>query len=118
MDQLGGSGKHADGASCGERSLCGGSTASEMAGTAFGCGGVEGRKNRQAGRVTRISGREVRQMAIAGRVCLRGSDSAHERGQVQEDRAARTVCRLEVGVLRAVDLISASGLRRGAFNYA
>ena len=58
----------------------------------------EGAKAERRG-IARISGREIREVAIARRVCVRQGNSAHVGGKIPQDGAARTVRRLEVGEL-------------------
>src|ERR1700751_836805 len=100
MDQLSGFGKHPDGTSGSERGVRGERATSEMAGAAAGGGGVERRKDSYSGRVARILGGNVCEVATAGCVCVRRGDSADERGEIQEVGAAGAVCGLEVGVGR------------------
>src|SRR5205814_3594065 len=98
---LGGFGKCVNGASGGKRGVRGWYSASQVAGAAAGSGCAERREVRYGRRATYFSGRTVREMAVAGCVCFCGGDSAHQRGKVQENCAARTICRLEMGNLIA-----------------
>src|SRR5262249_30493605 len=99
VDQLGGPGKYVDGASRGERGLRGGRAASEVAGTTPGGDRAKRRKGRYGEGVARISGSDVCQVAIAGRIRVLGCDTPHQRRQIQKNCAARTVRGLEVGEL-------------------
>src|SRR5579859_245839 len=96
MDQLLGSGKHADGASGGEGSLCDRFAASEVAGAAARGRGSKRWSQRNRTRTARIFGGVVRQLATAGRFRLRRSNPAHQRRQVQKDCAPRTARRVEM----------------------
>ena len=67
------------------------------------------------GGTARISGREIRQVAIAGRVCVCRGNSADVGGKIPQDGAAGSVYGLEVGELNAVvgQAFSLSGLDMG-----
>jgi len=73
----------------------------EMEETAGGRGAAAGSAGERSG-TAGVSSTKVCEMAIAGRVCVRRGDSPDERGQVQKDRAAATVCKLEVGGVETV----------------
>src|SRR3974390_357637 len=96
MDQFGGSGKCADGASGGEGSMCGRDSASEVARTAAGGGGFAGRRKRHRCGVARVPEHVLCEVAATRRVCVRRSDSTNERWKVQEDGLTREICELEV----------------------
>src|SRR5579883_1016140 len=96
MDQLGGSGEYPDGASRGEGSMRHRVAASEMGGASAGGRGAARRGHGDRTGVARIPGENVRALAVAGCVRVCGRNSAHECGQVQEDRAPRAVRGMEV----------------------
>src|SRR5258708_4677034 len=97
MDQFGRFGKCAHGTSGGERSVCGGDSASEVARALAGSRSIERWKKRKRSRVARFSRNIFREVAIAGCVCVRRVHSADQRREIQENRLARKVCRMEVG---------------------
>src|SRR5882757_4281594 len=97
VDQFRGLGKCAHGASRGERGMRGGNSTSQMAGAAVGGGSAKRWKERDRRRATNFLGGDICEMAVAGRVCVFGCDTAHQRWKIQEDGIARTVCTVEVG---------------------
>src|SRR5258708_35115701 len=97
MDQFGRFGKYGQGTSGGERSVCGGNSTCEVARAPAGSRGIERRKERHRSRVAHFSRNIFREVAIAGCVCVRRVHSSDQRREIQENRLAPTVCRLEVG---------------------
>ena len=55
----------------------------------------------QARELREFLGREIRQVAIARRVCVCQGNSAHVGGEIPQDGLARAVCGLEVGGVKS-----------------
>src|SRR6478735_4188884 len=67
-----------------------------MAGASAGSGGVESWHADHGGRAAGILKREVRQVADAGRFCLRQRPAAYVDGKAAQNSPAETICGVEV----------------------
>src|SRR2546427_10226489 len=76
-----------------------------MAGTPSGRGGSKRRSPGHSGRVARVPGKNLCEVATPGRVRLRRRHPAHFGRQIQENGSARTVRQLEVGLLSPSGLV-------------